>query len=514
MASIISQVPGFKESRLRSLYSDFSHLKEVNPEGYDANISAWCDVLDLCLKDHYFQSTITLPGTELASKLADPNYGHPKGLASVLDSEIQNGKYVPWSIYKFSSPEPAWNLKDYFSPMRWVEQKLRTYRIGKFSLLDGKGGVCNDYFINWHILASTGDRLGEKITAEVQSEGTYSAKLLDSDLFMELVKKLDPNLSDLDIQVLLIYLSRDCGKLTVVSDYENARRAFVKVDNSPITEEDFGIIKIKANIRSIQARTDILAERLDKEIPEKIRTLLQRGKNDERLRNVLVQKTYVTKFLNKSLGILSQLNMILDKINDAQTNVSVYDSLRTAKGVLAFFNNQISFADLDKIQLELDEEIAISNELTDALVVTPDMDERAIDDEMEELEREYIERNGAKDTAKNKISEGAKHQTKDEVKENVKNEVNDNIEAVKENNNGSEVEVKKEIKKDPEAVNLESEDPNVVMVDVPRKINQSLAPEDAESKALIDKLLELKLTNLEPSEEKESKNTERLLATD
>lgn len=391
MANIFSQVPGFKESRLRSLYSDFSHLKEINPEGFDANIAAWRDVLDISLNDHFFESTITLPGAELASKLADSTYGHPKGLSTVLDVEVQLAEYVPWSIYKYSSPESPWSLKDYISPIRWLESKLKSYRIGKFSLLDGKGGVCNDYFINWKRMIAIGNRVGDMISAKVQSEGTHSAGLLDNELFVDLVKKLDPSLSDLDIQVLLIYLSRDCGKLTVVSDKENAPRAFVKVGRSPITDEDIGIIKVKSNIRSIQSRTDILAERLDKEIPEKVQMLLQKGKNDDRLKNVLVQKAYMTNSMNKSLGILSQLNMILDKINDAQTNISVYSSLRTAKEVLEAFNNQISLADLESVQLELDQEIAISNDLTEAMKITPDLDESAIDDELKELEKQYLE---------------------------------------------------------------------------------------------------------------------------
>lgn len=389
MTTIFSQVPAFKESRLRSLYSDFSHLKELNPEGFEANIAAWYDLLNQCLIQHSFNSSITLPGTELSTKLANATYGQPKGLVTVLDAQVKNGKYVPWSIYKFSSPEPQWSLKDYLSPMKWVERKLISLRIESFSLLDGKGGVCADYFINWDRLALLGDKLGERITASVQSEGTYSAKLLDSDLFVDLVRSLDEKLSDLDIQVLLIYLSRDTGKLKVLSDHENAHRSFVKVDTAAITNEDIGIIKVKANIRSIQSRTGILAQRLDKEIPKKIQELLKKGKQDDRLKRVLVQKSYITKSLNKSLSVLSQLNMILDKINDAQSNVSVYDTLTTAKDVLASFNNKISFEDLEKVQQELDEEIVTSNEITDAMVISPDLDEREIDDELEELEREY-----------------------------------------------------------------------------------------------------------------------------
>lgn len=389
MSSVFSLVPAFKESRLRSLYSDFSHLKDVNPEGFDANVNAWCDLLDQCLIHHTFDSSVTLPGAELAVKLADSTYGQPQGLSVVLDTLVQNGKYVPWSIYKFSSPEPLWSFKDYLSPMRWVERRLRSFRIDNFSLLNGKGGLSSDFYINWEQLSVLGDKIGDEIIAKVNSEGLYSAKLLDSDSFVEMVKGLDGNLSDLDVQVLLIYLSRDSGRVKVVSDYENARRAFIKVDSSAITNDDIGIIKVKVNIKSIQIRTDILAKKLDDEIPTKIQQLLKKGKEDDRIKKLLVQKSYVTNSLNKSLGVLSQLHLILDKINDAQSNVSIYETLKTAKDVLASFNNMISFKDLDEVKLELDQEIFISNELSDAMVVSPDMDEREIEDELRELEEEY-----------------------------------------------------------------------------------------------------------------------------
>lgn len=416
MSEILSKIPAFKESRLRSLYSDFSHLNQVNPEGFDANVQAWCDALDQCLTDHYFQSTITIPGSDLESKFTNADFGKPKGLATVLDIQVQNGHYVPWSIYKVCSPEPSWGFRDYLSPMRWIERRLRSFRVENFSALDGKGGVGADYFISWEKLAEVGDKMSQLIKEEVEKEGTYSAKLLDSDLFVDLVRRLDRNLSDLDIQVLLIYLSRDTNKLKVISDYENARRAFVKVDTAGITNEDISIIKVKANIRSLQARTDILAERLDKEIPAKILELLKKGKQDDRLKNVLVQKTYVTRSLNKSLGVMSQLNMILDKINDAQANVSVYETLKTAKDVLATFNNMISFADLDKVQLELDEEIAISNELTEAMVISPDLDERTIDDELEELEKEFEKEKKEKEKEKDeKEVEVKSEETKEET---------------------------------------------------------------------------------------------------
>lgn len=510
MDALLAQVPAFKESRLQSLYLDFSHLQELNPEGFDANIAAWSHLLDTCLDTRYFHSAFTLPGAEMAAKLAHSKYGQPKGLATVLDCEIQNGKYAPWSIYKFSSPEPLWSLKDYLSPMRWVERRLRAYRVENFRLLDGKGGVCGDYFIQWGKMAVLGDRLGAQLAAKVLSEGTYLAKLLDSDLFADLVRGVDSTLSDLDIQVLLIYLSRDTGKLRVVSDYENARRTFIKVDNSDITSADIGVIKVKANIKSLQDRSDILAHRLDQEIPQKIAELLKKDKHDDRLKNVLVQKSYLTRSLNKCLGLVSQLNMILDKINDAEGNVSMFETLKTAKDVLASFNNKISFADLDKVQLELDDEIAVSNELTEAMVISPDLDERAIDDELELLEREYEKEQEEKNVeteSKSGVSGG-------KVEAGKGNAVESNTAETK------DVETKDVETKAVETTDSDTAEAGVTKaeegtkeesVETPESSAQSDGTQD-ESDELVDRLLRLKLPESVPTPEAEKAGTPAQLA--
>ena len=62
------------ESRLRSLYSDFRDLKQLNPDGYDANIIQWKDYL---IKE-VWNDTIIVNGQNLLEYLSISPYGPPK----------------------------------------------------------------------------------------------------------------------------------------------------------------------------------------------------------------------------------------------------------------------------------------------------------------------------------------------------------------------------------------------------------------------------------------------------
>ena len=78
-------------SRLPSLYSDFRHLKTVNPDGYDANLSAWRAALAHAVR----QGLISGPtgrhdllnlysGPELLRALETKEYGQPVALGTVI----------------------------------------------------------------------------------------------------------------------------------------------------------------------------------------------------------------------------------------------------------------------------------------------------------------------------------------------------------------------------------------------------------------------------------------------
>lgn len=387
---VFRAVPAFKKTRLPSLYSDFSHLVDSNPEGYEANIQAWSELFKQCLEQRIFGSPFILPGTELASKLSNSELGEPKGLGLVLNNQILRGLIVPWSIYRLTSPNVAMPLRDYISPSKWFARGFGLVKSWAFSPTDRKGRLVAENYIAWDRLVEIGDSVSAKLHQMTATEGIYTAKLFDQDLFAEAALSVAPGLSDLDIQVLLVYLSRDIGLVTVAYDAECGTQ-YVKMEKSPISEHDISIIKLKKSVSGLYKRTEALQNRLDVEIPGEIQRLLAIKNLDDRIKNVLMRKATLKRSLAKSLGVLNQLSHILEKINEADTNAVLFETMKGAKDVLSVYNSKLSLQEIDDLQIELDEQVENTNELSAALGEVSTVDDAEIDEEFARLEKEHEE---------------------------------------------------------------------------------------------------------------------------
>lgn len=388
MEKLFLDIPQFKESRLPSLYSDFSHLKEINPEGFAANQDAWKALLLAALKKHTFHSSITLPGTQLAHKLLHPVYGEPKLLSFVLDQQIKSGDVVPWSIYKSHEVKPFQQATNYFNPKKvasafWSNLKLNLYS------LNVNGKVALDHFIVWNELVSVAEDIYAKLIQKVNVDHRISAKLFNEHLFQDTVRSLNSNLSDVDILVLLVYYSRDPTRIAIAKDPLEPTTTYVKLGSSEkISEDEIGVIKLLANLRNVQKQIDGLELKVSKDIPETLRHLKESNASEDRLRNVLIRKSASKKSLTKAYNVYSQLTQILDKIDEAKSNIELFETLKGAHSAFSLLNKQISLAEIDELNADLDDEIALTNEVSDALLVSAGIDEDEISKELEDLEKE------------------------------------------------------------------------------------------------------------------------------
>lgn len=407
MEKLFLEVPQFKESRLPSLYSDFSRLKDINPEGYQANHDAWVALLYASLRLHTFGSSISLPGEKLAFELRNAIYGEPKLLATTLDEQIKKGDWIPWSVYRNHNVKGERRLADYISPRRIAGGLWGSLALNFYSLRTDLAAVASDYFIAWSRLVSVGDSVYTKLKERVDKDkGSLSSKLFDESLLCVTLKEIDSNLSDTDVEVLIVYLSRDTGRIGLVADLADPQKTYIKVgDTSPITEEEIGVIKLKSNICNIETRVHLFEEQLNEKIPEKLASLVKTKATEDRLRNVLIRKAALKKSLSKASNVYTQLTLVLDKIDEAKTNAELFDTLKSSKAILALLNQQVSLEDVDSVAAELDDEMAMTNEVSDALLMSADVDEDEIETELAQLEKEAHDKKTAeeKDSTDNLI---------------------------------------------------------------------------------------------------------------
>lgn len=388
MEKPFSEVPQFKDSRLPSLYSDYSHLKEINPEGYQANHDAWVALLDTSLRLHTFGSSITLPGSKLAAAFRNKVYGEPKSLAETLNQEIRKGTYVPLSIYKEHNVVTSRRVLDYFSPVKLAVGMWSLVKLSIYSLKQHLG-VVPDAFIDRSRLVSVSTDIHTKLTLEVAQKGVISAKLFSEQLFADAVRRLNLHLSDEDVQAMMLYLCRDTGKIAILRDSADALAVYLKLgENETVTEDDVAVIKLKENIGSVAKRIAFLEEKLDREIPGRLSQLVKSQASEDRLKNVLIRKSALKKALSNSTNVHLQLVQVLDKIDEAKSNIALMETLQNSKSALALLNKQVSLDEVDTIAVELEGEMALTSEVSDALMLASGVDEEELENELAQLEKD------------------------------------------------------------------------------------------------------------------------------
>lgn len=407
--SFIKENTYFKRSRLPSLYSDFKHLNQLNPDGYDANLTAWSNLfISIYRQGKLPNSILTMSTTNpnLEDFLSIQVYGKPKALGLIIEELVNRKILIRLNEYEMTSNsfDSLVNAKlsvlDYISPFKWVEWGLASLGLlNNFEPYDKNGKLKNENYISWDIIIEKCDSIYSTLKQKID-DGNYSSILFDDVTLFDLIKnEIEPKLSELDFRVLLTYYSRD-HKVIKTKNIDN--RKYIKLYelqnkigfsfqnklNEDITEEDIGIIKLKSNIKNLYKRNIILEDKVDHEIPQKIKALIESNKNNDkttRIKNWLLKKRSINKSLEKSIEIHDQLNSILLKINDANINLSIMESLKQSSNILKNLNSKISLDEIDEIKLKLDEEIAQVDETNDALESNNNYDEDELNEELDKL---------------------------------------------------------------------------------------------------------------------------------
>ena len=92
-------------------------------------------------------------------------------------------------------------------------------------------------------------------------EGIYSSKIFDEAMLLEFIHdNITSNFSQLDMQIILKYLSRDTGDCTYKSTAEG--NVVIKFGDSEITSEDVDIAHVRLNIHEISKRMTAIESKI------------------------------------------------------------------------------------------------------------------------------------------------------------------------------------------------------------------------------------------------------------
>ena len=383
-----------RRARLPALYSDFRGLRNTNPDGYHANVSAWRRGLASLVRAGLAPSGsgsasapnhIVLNADEsLLRSLESKQYGRPLALGAVIHEAAQEKDLVPLqdflkakeSIYHKSWSSIPWTVAS------WGFRQLGL--TGAFTLGGDDRLPGGQYVVIANAEAASKALLEQTAGLSSRFETTFSRVQFQTEFKDSILK--GQRLSETDLEVLLRFMSRDQGLLLY-----NGKTIKIKspgVQEVAITAEDETIASLKELTESLSHQTAVL----DKRIEELAITAKEAVAKNNRVSALaaLKSKKRAEASLQQRFATLSQLEEVAAKIEQASDNVQLVKVMGASTDVLKSLNAQVGGAEgVEEVVDHLREQMGQADEVSSILAEQgPAVDEAELDDELEALERE------------------------------------------------------------------------------------------------------------------------------
>ncbi|OPB39898.1 Snf7 family protein [Trichoderma guizhouense] len=406
---LVQNDPNFRKARLPALYSDFRSQKTLNPDGYQANVSAWLLALARLASDGLLSrqgsksSALVFDLDEsLRRSLDSKQFGQPLALGTVINEALAQKDLIPLqsflqsnqSIYQQSWSQVPWNV------VGWALRQL-----GVTDPSRGEDKIPKGNYVVMKNVETASRGLGEMIAEKaprydrVFTKGQFQA-LVTSVLAEE------QRLSDTDTDVLLKFLSRDKDMI----EYDGKTiRIRGSGEARGITEEDSSIASIKELASNLEHQIDLLNGRID-ELDQEARNAVLR-KNRVAALAALKSKKRAESSLSTRYATLHQLEEVASKLQQASDQVQLVKVMESSANALESLNTQIGSA--DKVENTMDrlrDQMSATDEITAILAEPTGMivDEEEIDEELEAMEREQNKEEEEKERRKEEAKEASK----------------------------------------------------------------------------------------------------------
>jgi charged multivesicular body protein 7 len=408
LTHLVETEPSFRPQRLPALYSDFRPQKTLNPDGYQANLSAWRRAISVIASSGLAPSTkgskpnhLVLTVDEgLLRALESKSYGRPLALGAVFAEAIKDKELIGLKEFltsKESVYKKGWNL----SPWAVAGWALRTV-----GLVDGLGRTDKLPGGEWVVLANVeaaGKKFGE-VSAELNTrfERTFSKAHFSKEFADQIVS--GQTMTATDVEVLLRFLSRD--KEAVLYD-----GATVKIRNESteegmsLTEEDKSIAHLKELLGYLQHQTEVLRRKVDElnnaakqAVADKNRVVALATLKSKKIAEASLQARYNT---------LASLEETAGKIQQASDNVAVVRVMEASGEALKNLNAAVGGTEgvegvVERLREQMDTADEINTIMNEEHVV---IDEGEIDDELAAIEAQEKKKEEEKAAAERKEKE-------------------------------------------------------------------------------------------------------------
>ncbi|KAF2238929.1 hypothetical protein EV356DRAFT_572970 [Viridothelium virens] len=392
--------------RLASLYSDFRLQANTNPDGYNANISAWRKALADAARAGLIPSQggsrdlLTIrTGDELVQALDSKQWGRPLALGSVIHDAVEKKEMIPLKDF-LSSNTSIYSRNWTITPQQVITWMLR--QLGMVGGVSTQDRLAVGQFVLVANVESAADAILKKqsslatsSTSNIYSLSTFTSAFSDA---------LNPStpLSPTDISLLLTYLSRDRPSLSYSPSSGTIKFAPTSSPTppAPITEEDTTMARLTTLIASLRTQLPLLTTRiatLDTEARSAVSSSSSSLSTSAKsvARTALRQKKLAETTLVQRGDTLAQLEAALAQIETAAGNVAVVAAMRESAEVLRGLNERVGGVEgVERVTEGLREEMGRVEEVSAVLgeVGAESVEEGEVEEESEELEREVREK--------------------------------------------------------------------------------------------------------------------------
>ncbi|CAG8978999.1 hypothetical protein HYALB_00009901 [Hymenoscyphus albidus] len=362
-----STEPQFRKARLAALYSDFRHLQTLNPDGYNANITAWQRGLHSALLSGHIPSSSAPPNLlslsispSLLRALDTKDWGRPLALGSVVREAVAKHEWIP--EMQFQTCEGVVPVGE-FVILSIVEEAGREFE----KRVEGIRSRADRVFPRSEMKWRFGDLLGE-----------------------------GRMLSEHDFGVLLKFLQRDRGVLV----YDDETVKLCQGEREEITEEDTTIVSLKTLIKDLEIQTQVLTKRVE-ELEITAKDAVTR-KNRVAALAALRSKKLAETTLTKRHATLAQLEEVFNKIEQAADQVELIRVMEASTQALSSLNKAVGGVErvddvVDQLREQMSQVDEVGNVIAEVGQGATVVDETEVDDELEAMERQEREKMEAKE---------------------------------------------------------------------------------------------------------------------
>ncbi|KAK3307623.1 Snf7-domain-containing protein [Chaetomium strumarium] len=388
---LVEHEPAFRKARLPALYSDFQTLRTLNPDGYQANVSAWRRALAQIARSGLApagrasapNSFVLHCDEQLLRALESKQYGRPLALGVVVQEALAAKDLVPLrefldakdSIYR--RPWSVWNLAAWTMKQLGVSDMLRRDNLpkGEFVVVanvEEAGKAFGE-------LSSTSEQTRfERTFSKAHFYRTFNDQLVDG-----------KQLSETDMEVLLKFLSRDKGVILYDGNTVKINTPGAQ-ETAEITDQDASIAQLKELLASLTHQTALLGKRIEVLAAQAKQAVAKN--NRVAALAVLRSKKLAESTLERRFATVNQLEEVAARIEQAADNVQLVRVMEASGEALRSLHAQVGGAErVEEVVGRLREQMAAADEVGSILAEsagTVVVDEVEIDDELAALEGE------------------------------------------------------------------------------------------------------------------------------